>query len=271
MSCDGAEAMIRARWTLACLLLLIAPSASSLSAESRLTIGGAQSLAPLAEKFSARYKETHPGIEIEIRRGSSNYVIAAIERGDIQVGLAARNLTAAEAARLRAEAMGYDAILLLSYSWNTVKNLSLEQLREIYSGKLTNWRDIGGEDKGIVPLTREAGSGVHTMFVETLFGKAGNGIEKAFVLRASKDKILRTVKRVRGSIGYGIVSLEEAETEGVKVLSIDGRGPTAENIRQGLYRFTRPQLLVTRAEPDPPAREWMRGFVEYVKRGDRPR
>lgn len=263
--------MIGARCTLAFLLLLIAPPFRSLCAQTRLTIGGAQSLAPLAEKFSTGYRQTHPGIEIEVRRGNSNYAIAAVERGDIQVGLAARNLTAAEAAHLRVETMGYDAIILLSYSWNTVKNLSLEQLREIYSGKLTNWRDIGGEDKGIVPLTRETTSGIHAMFVESLFGKAGNGVEKAFVLRANKDKILRTVKRVRGSIGYGIVSLEEAEAEGVKVLSIDGNAPTAENIRQGVYRFTRPQLLLMRPETEPLAREWMRGFVEFVKRGDRPR
>jgi phosphate transport system substrate-binding protein len=157
---------------------------------------------------------------------------------------------------------------VLSYSWNTVKNLTFEQLREIYSGKVNNWRDLGGEDKGIIALTREPSSGLHAMFVETLFGKSGSAAEKAFVLRANKDKILRTIKRVRGSVGYGIVPLEEAEAEGVKVLSIDGTAPSAANIEQGLYRFTRPELVVTRGQPSPAAEEWIRGFAAYRRRGD---
>lgn len=260
--------MIGARCTFAFLLLFLLAPPIFAQAPQRLTIGGAQSLAPQAEKFSSRFKQNHPGTEIDIRRGNSNYAVAAVKHGDLDIGLVARNISAPEATRLHVEAMGYDAIIVLSYSWNTVTNVSLAQLRDIYSGKLTNWRDIGGEDKGIVALTREAGSGIHAMFVETLFGKNGSAMEKAFVLRANKDKILRTIKRVRGSVGYGIVALEEAQAEGVKVLSIDGRAPTAANIKQGIYPFTRPQLLIARADPTPAALEWMRGFADFVRRGE---
>jgi phosphate transport system substrate-binding protein len=233
----------------------------------RLIIGGAQSLAPLAEKFSAAYLQKHPDTTIEIKRGNSNHAIAAAERGEIQVGLVTRNLTAAESAGVRVQSLRRDAIILLSYSWNQVVNLTLEQLRGIYTGKITNWSEVGGEDKGVVPLTREAGSGIHGMFVETLFGKSGGAREKAFILRASKEKILRTIKRVRGSIGYGIVSVEEATAEDVKVFTVDGKGPTEANIQQGVYPFTRPRLLISKA-PGPAAEEWMRGFTEYVARGD---
>jgi phosphate transport system substrate-binding protein len=232
----------------------------------RLTIGGAQSLAPLAEKFSAAYKQKHPDTTIEIRRGNSNLAIAAAERGEIQIGLITRNLTPAESAGLRVQTLRRDAIILLSYSWNKVVNLTLEQLRGIYSGKIKNWREVGGEEKGVVALTREAGSGIHAMFVETLFGKSG-AQEKAFVLRASKDKILRTIKRIRGSIGYGIVSVEEATAEDVKVLDVEGKGPTEANIQHGVYPFTRPRLLISKS-PDAAAAEWMRGFAEYIAHGE---
>jgi phosphate transport system substrate-binding protein len=248
------------------LLFALSPSAVSAQTSQHLTIGGAQSLAPLAEKFSAAYKQKHPETTIEVKRGNSNHAIAAAERGEIQIGLITRNLTAAESAGLRVQVLRRDAIILLSYSWNKVANLTLEQLRGIYTGKITNWREVGGEDKGVVPLTREADSGIHAMFVEKLFGKSG-GQEKAFVLRASKDKILRTIKRVRGSIGYGIVAVEEATAEGVKVLDVEGKGPTEANIQQGIYPFTRPRLLISKSA-DAAAEEWMRGFADYIARGE---
>src|SRR5215470_714444 len=184
--------MIRGRYTFTFLLLFLASAPVAAEAPQRLTIGGAQSLAPQAERYTVRFKESHPGTDIEIRRGNSSYAVAAVERGDLDVGLVARTINGSETTRLRVEAIGRDAIIMLSYSWNTVKNVSLAQLREMYSGKITNWRELGGEDKGVVPLTREAGSGIHAMFIDTLFGKNGGAMEKAFVLRASKDKILRT-------------------------------------------------------------------------------
>jgi phosphate transport system substrate-binding protein len=266
--------MIVARFGSALLLSLLLVIPCSLRAQTqprRITIGGAQSLAPLAEKFSAEFRKRHPEIAIEIRRGNSNYAVGATHGGDIQIGLVARNLTGAEAAEFHVESMGRDAIILLSYSWNTATNLTLEQLQKIYLGKIANWREVGGEDKGIVPLTREASSAIHGMFVENLFGKGFKGQEKAFVLRASKDKILRTIKRVRGSLGYGIVSVEEAQAEGVKVLAIDGKAATAENIQQGIYPFTRPLLSISKNKSDPLLGEWMREFGKFVahSEGDR--
>ena len=241
------------------------PSIHAQTQQRRIVIGGAQSLAPTAEKFSARFRKDHPGVEIEIRRANSNYGVSAAQSGEIQVGLVSRNLTSAEKAALRVQPVGHDAIIFLSYPWNQVTDLTLEQLRQIYLGKIANWREVGGEEKGIVPLTREASSALHAMFIENLFGKGFNGQEKAFVLRASKDKILRTIKRVRGSLGYGIVGLEEAQAEGVKVLAINGKSPTGDNIDRGVYPFTRPLLLVSKNGVHTLAQEWIRGFVNFGK------
>jgi len=230
----------------------------------KITIGGAQSLVPLAEKYSARFRKDRPEVEVEIRRANSNYAVTAAQAGEIQIGLVTRNLTAAEKAALHVELVGHDAIIFLSYPWNRTTTLTLEQLRNIYLGKVTNWRDVGGEDKGIVPLTREGSSALHGMFIDNLFGKEFRGAEKAFVVRANKEKILRTIKRVRGSIGYGIVGVEEAQDEGIKVLAINGKSPSEENIVQGIYPFTRPLLLVGKGALHPLVREWMRGFAKFA-------
>jgi phosphate transport system substrate-binding protein len=230
----------------------------------KIIVGGAVSLAPLAENFSERFRKDHPGVEIEIRRTNSNYAIHAVQSGDIQIGLVTRYLSATEQSVLQVESIGYDAMLLLSYPWNSATNLTLEQLRNIYLGKIINWREIGGEDKGIVPFTRESTAALHTTFIDSLFGKGFKGEEKAFVLRATKDKVLRTIKRVRGSVGYGIVRVEEAQAEAVKVLAIDGTFPNATNIQERRYPFTRPLLLISRGQPGPLAQEWMLSLVKFA-------
>jgi phosphate transport system substrate-binding protein len=236
----------------------------------KIIIAGAQSITPLAEKFSAQFQKQHPGIAIEIRRGNSNYAVTTVRNGEIDIGLVARELGPAERAELHVEPFGHDAIILLSYPWNAVGELTLEQLRKIYLGKITNWREVGGSDKGIVPLTREQSSALHGTFIDSLFGKGFYGQEKAFVLRANKDKVLRTIKRIQGSLGYGIVRVEEAQAEGVKVLGIDGKFPTATNIREELYPFTRPQLLISKGRPDGIIQEWMSGFAKFANRGTGP-
>jgi phosphate transport system substrate-binding protein len=241
------------------------------AAGRKLIIGGAQSLTPSAEKFSAQFHRSHPGIEIEIRRANSNYAVSAVRNGDFSIGLITRPLSLGESSEFQVQDLGYDAIVLLSYSWNSIAGLTVEQLQQIYLGKITNWKEVGGEDKGIVPLTREATSALHKTFIEMLFGKGFVGREKAFVLRASKEKVLRTIKRIRGSVGYGIVRMEEAENEGVKVLSINGMRPDTANIQQNLYPLTRPLAVISKPKPDAGVHDWIAGFARFTheSRGDR--
>ncbi|MBI4490937.1 MAG: substrate-binding domain-containing protein [Deltaproteobacteria bacterium] len=233
----------------------------------KIIIAGAQSIAPLAAQFSTQYRKDHPGIEIEILGGGTNYAINAARRGEIDIGLVTRSLTPEEKGGLYVESFGQDAIILLTYPGNPVKSISVEQIRRIYLGKTTNWRALGGEDKGIIPLTREKNAGIHAIFFQHLFGKGFNSQEKAFTIRASKERILMTVKRIEGSIGYGIVRLEEAERQGVKVLGIEGKLPTAGNIREGLYPLVRPQLVISRPTPTSVVRDWMHGFARFASRG----
>lgn len=253
---------------LAALALLLAQLSSLAPAQERprITIAAAQSLVPLAEAFTAQFQKDRPGVQIEIWSGRSNYAIQAVRSRQADVGLVARRLTPSEEAQLRVEALGHDAIILLTYPGNSVTGVSLRQLQEIYRGRVTNWRQLGGQDKGIIPLTREYNSAIHGIFVERLFGRDIPGEEKAFTIRASKDKVLRTIKRIEGAVGYGIVHLEEAQNQGVKVLAVDGKLPTANNIQSGLYHFVRPQLLISRVETTEVVKEWGDRFRSFVQK-----
>jgi len=236
----------------------------------KIRIAGAQSLVPLAEKFSAQFRKDHPEREIEIWGGGSNYALDAVRRGEIDIGLITRSPNAQEKAGLYLESFGRDAIVILTYPGNPVRSLTLEQIRKIYTGEITNWRAVGGEERGIIPLTREKSAGIHTLFIDHLFGQGFNGREKAFTLRASKEKVLKTIKRIEGSVGYGILRLEQAEAQGIKVLGVNGKLPTDENIHTGLYPLTRPQLLIARGRPDGSIREWMLGFARLANQDAKP-
>jgi phosphate transport system substrate-binding protein len=250
-----------------CILTTAFPTRLS-AAEAKIVVGGAQSLTPLAEKFSTQFRKAHPGVEIEIRRANSHYAIDATRSGQIQIGLVGRNLSPAEKSEFHIESLSHDAIIFLSYSWNAVANLTLAELRQVYLGQIANWKELGGEDKGIVPLTRESSSPLHKTFIESLFGKDFRaGQEKAFILRAKKENVLKTIKRIRGSLGYAIVRPEEAEAEGVKVLAINGKMPSAANITEKLYPFIRPLFLVANGKPEPIVQEWMSGFAKFVNAG----
>jgi phosphate transport system substrate-binding protein len=253
---------------LVALVLSLAQLSSLAAAQDRprITIAAAQSLVPLAESFTAQFQKDRPGVQIEIWGGRSNYAIQAVRSGQADVGLVARGLSSSEEAQLRVEALGHDAIILLTYPGNSVTGLSLPQLQEIYRGRVTNWRQLGGQDKGIIPLTREHSSAIHGIFLERLFGRDIPGEEKAFTIRASKDKVLRTIKRIEGALGYGIVHLEEAQHQGVKVLAVDGKLPTANHIQSGLYHFVRPQLLITRADTNAIVKEWSDRFRAFVQK-----
>ena len=257
-------AVVKRLFGVLCLIAIALPGVVS-AADQKIIIGGAQSLTAPADKFSALFRNRYPGLEIEIRRSNSNYAVHATVTGELHIGLVTRNLSPAEKSKLYAKSVGHDAVMILSHPENSVSDLSLDQLRKIYLGNITHWREVGGGASGIVPLTREAGSALHGIFVERLFGKAFRDPTKAFVLRASKEKVLRTIKRVRGSLGYGIVRIEEAQAEGVTVLSINKLLPTAANLQSERYPFTRPYLVVLKTPPEGIVLEWLSGFAEFMQ------
>ena len=254
------------RLLLVLVFLMISLPLQAQEKRQKITIGSAQSIVPLARNFSTRFRKDYPGIEIEILGGGSNYAINAAREGKIDIGLISRSLSPIEKKDLHEEPFGRDAIFLLTYPGNPVMNLSLEQIRSIYLGKIKNWRDVGGEDQGIIPLNREKSSNIYLIFIQHVFGERLNSPEKSFTLRAGKGKILKTIKRIKGSLGYGILNFKQAEAQGIKVLAVGGKLPTAENVYQRLYPLTRPRLLISRGKPKGIVREWMLAFMRFTGR-----
>jgi phosphate transport system substrate-binding protein len=231
----------------------------------RITVAGAQSLVPMAERFAAEYRKRQTGVEISIRSGGSNFAVEAVRRGEVDIGMVTRALAEEEKVGLFEEALTPDAIMLLTYPTNPVTNLSLDQIKAVYFGRLINWRQLGGSEKGIVPLMPERGSTIRAMFMEQLTGKSFAGHEKAFALRASKERLLKTIKRIEGALGYGIVNAEDARLHGVKVLEVERHPPTKENLIAKSYPFARQRVLIAKKASDNVVQECLLALARFAR------
>jgi phosphate transport system substrate-binding protein len=166
--------------------------------------------------------------------------VQAVSAGRCDIGLSSRALTEEEKAQgLEETLLAYDGLAVVVNLQNPVSDLSMEQLAAIYTGEVTNWQDVGGDDAPIVLLGREAGSGTREGF------EAATGTENACLYRqelTATGDVLTTVSQNVYAIGYASLA---AVQSGVKTLSIDGVSPSEDTVKSGAYPVQRPFLLVT--------------------------
>ena len=143
---------------------------------------------------------------------------------------------------LEQKAIGRDALVFIVNEDNPVQSLTLQQLKDIYAGTITNWKDVGGNDAPIVVVGREAGSGTRGAFEELL--KLEDACKYSNELD-STGAVMAKVASTPGSIGY--VSLDVLD-DTVKALKLDGAEPTEENIKAGKYFLSRPFVMATKGE-----------------------
>lgn len=192
----------------------------------------------LGEAFS----EMNPGVNFTYNPTGSGSGIAAVSEGRCDIGLSSRSLKDAEKEQgLVQTVLAYDGIAMVVHPVNPVTGLSLAQIAKIYTGEITNWKEVGGLDAPIVCIGREAGSGTRDGF-ETITGTA-NACKYRQELTSSGD-VITAVSQNEDAVGYAsLVSVKES----VRALTVDGVIPGEETVRDGRYALQRPFLLVTRA------------------------
>ena len=204
---------------------------------------GSTSMGRLAGALGEGFMEKYPGVTVTVEFTGTGAGIGAVISGDTDIGNSSRALTNREREGGAVEnVVALDGILLCVDSSNTVRNLTVRQLADIYAGRLTNWSQAGGRDCPVVTVGREAGSGTRSDF-EAFLGLR-EGCDYANELDSS-GAVLAKVAATPGAIGY--VSLE-TKGEGVIVLSLEDVEPTAENIGDGTYPLSRTLIMVTRGE-----------------------
>lgn len=205
--------------------------------------------------------QNETGISFTYNPTGSGSGIKAVLEGRCDIGLSSRDLKAEEEAEgLNATVLAYDGIAIVVNPENSVEDLSLEDVAKIYTGEITNWSEVGGNDVEIVLIGREAGSGTRDGF------EAITGTEDVCQYRqelTSTGDVITTVSQNPGAVGYASVA---SVKETVKALTIDGVAATEATIKDGSYVVQRPFVLVTKA--DAALSEAAQKFYDYITSAD---
>ena len=205
-----------------------------------ISIGGSTSVTPLMEVLEAEYAKVKPGVRANISgTGSGDGITNA--GVTYQIGMSSRELTPAEQGRgLKEEIIAVDGIAVIVNKSNAAANLTIEQIRDIYTGAITNWNKVGGRNATIAVVSREEGSGTRGAF-EELAGFQGKLLAGANQL-TSTGAILANIAQNQDAIGY--ISLGSVN-DTVKSLSVGGIDATTANVISGVYKIARPFIVLT--------------------------
>ena len=223
---------------------------------SLVTISGSTSVGPLAEKLAMKYQEQND-VKIEVNQiGSSAGITNAIS-GVSQIGMSSRDLKQEEKdSNLQELIIAYDGIVVVAHPSNPVKDLTMEQVRRIFTGEITNWKEVGGKDMEIVVVSREDGSGSRDAFQEIVGYESGQLIKNAIVA-SGNGNIKTTVAMNKHAIGF--ISFEYVD-ESVSTMAINGVQAKAENVLAGQYELSRPFLFVHKEDVPESAKQ----FMEFI-------
>lgn len=208
-----------------------------------VALNGSTSMEKLVNGLKEGIVETYPNLQLEPQFTGSSAGVEAVTNGTADIGDVSRALTDEEkAAGLVENIVALDGIAVVTDTANTATNLTTQQLKDIYTGKITNWSKVGGADQNIVVIGRESGSGTRDAFEEIL--DIADQCQLAQTLNET-GAVAAAVQSTPGAIGY--ISLD-ALNDKVKALQLDGVAPSEETVKDGSYTLQRPFVMATKGE-----------------------
>jgi len=217
-------------------------------------LAGSTSVQPFAEKLSEIFMHQHPEIRVDVQGGGSSAGIQAATQGAANLGASSRELLGPEKQLIEIP-IAYDGIAVIVHPANSLADLSVAQLRQIFSGRLTNWQGLGLPPHPIHLITREEGSGTREAFEHLVMGK--DEITPAALVQDSNGSVRELVAGDPYSLGYISAGLVD---DRVRAVPIDGVLPAIENIKNQTYELRRRFLLVSREAPTGTCKQ----FVDFV-------
>ncbi len=229
--------------------------------ENRLSLTGSSTIAPLMTVLAARFEQEHPGVRIDVQSGGSGRGIADARNGVADFGMVSRSLRAEEK-DLLAWPIARDGVSMIVNQKNPLANLSREQIRSIYTGKIRNWSHLGWEGGPIVVVHEAEGRATLEVFLDH-FGLQNEEV-RADVIAGENEHAIKTVANDPRAIGYvSIGTAEEDIRQGVSIrlLALDGVEAAKSKVAEGQYPMLRELNLVALQEPVGLAAE----FLAYVR------
>jgi phosphate transport system substrate-binding protein len=228
------------------------------TAGNKIQLAGSTSVQPHAENLAKAFMANNTGVQVLVQGGGSSSGVTAVGEGTADIGMSSRNLTASEMAKypdLKPVSICVDGIAFIVHPSNSVSSLTMSQARDIFTGNVTNWAQVGGKNVPINVVNREAGSGTRDGVVSLVLN--GGNLTTGGVEQSSTGAVRSFVAGDPNSIGY----ISSAEiTPVVKAVSINGVAPTFDNIANRTYKIQRNLLLITKGSPTGLAKS----FMDYV-------
>ena len=220
-----------------------------------LEIAGSTSMQSLVEELAEVYISRYDYVTIDIKARGSNLGLEGLRDGIVDVALVSRELTSEEEEDLGAAVIAYDAIAVLISDGNAVNSLSSQQLRDIFSGDILLWSEVGGLEVDIEVLSREDGSGTREAFEQMVMG--GRSVTLMAIVMPGNQAVGQFVAENPLAIGYA--SAVDVPL-GARPLRIESVEPDLQAVTQGDYTLIRPFILVTQERPD----DEVQAFVNFV-------
>ena len=218
-----------------------APSGGDTELTGSVATDGSTSMKSVIGALGESFQNANSGVTFTYNPTGSGSGIQAVSEGRCDIGLASRGLKDDEkSSGLTETVLAYDGIAVVVSPENPVSDLTIEQIADIYTGKITNWSEVGGNDAEIVLIGREAGSGTRDGF------ESITGTEEECQYRqelTSTGDVIATVSQNPNAIGYASLS---AVKDTVKALSVGGVAPSEDTVKDGSYLIQRPFVLVTK-------------------------
>ncbi len=224
---------------------------------------GSDTLVNLALAWAERYQEEHPEVRISVSGGGSGTGIAALINGTVHIANASRRIKPEELAEAQANGIkpaefviARDAIAVIVHPENPVSRLTLQQVSDIYSGKINNWAEVGGENRPIVRLSRETNSGTHVYFLETVLRLGDKNSHTLFamdtLLLPSSEGIVHEIRQNPNAIGYDGLGYVPPDLKTLAIARAEGEPyvlPSIETVNDGSYPIARDLYMYTPGQP----------------------
>ena len=235
-----------------------------------LTLSGSSALLPLVEASKEGFNAKYPDVTVNAQAGGSGTGLTQVSQGSVDIGnsdvFAEEGLTADDAKTLVDHKIVAQGFAVVVNKNSSITNLTKAQIQDIFSGKITNWKEVGGADKAITVVHRPSSSGTRKTFVKVVLdGKKELENDKIGVTQDSNGAVVKAMESTDGSISYvSLAYLMGDAKDKLSGVKIDGVEPTTENITTGKYIFWAWGHMYTKGE----ASELAKALIEYIMSAD---
>ena len=255
-------------------ILLSCSSQKEHNANVGMQIKGSDTIVNLVQVWAEKFSQINSGINVGVTGGGTGTGFAALLNKTCDIAMASRqveeteiNLAKKNNITYKEFIVGLDGLAVLVNKDNPVNELSIEQLRDIFMAKIINWKEVGGEDRPIVLLSRESNSGTHMFFKETVIRLNDINSKDEFspksLLMPSSQAIVDEIYQNPNAIGYAGIGFMNNQTKAISVSAQNSTEyfyPTIENVMDGKYPISRPLYLYTNGDP----KGIVKNFIDYA-------